>query len=39
MPPKTVKDIKKDIYLMLHKAQEMLDLTADAFEKQAFKTG
>jgi Na+/phosphate symporter len=33
MPVKTVKEIKKDIYLMLHKAQEMLDLTADAFMK------
>jgi Na+/phosphate symporter len=33
MPAKTVKDIKKDIYLMLHKIQEMLDLTADAFMK------
>ncbi len=33
MPAKTVKDIKKDIYLMLHKTQEMLDLTADAFMK------
>jgi Na+/phosphate symporter len=33
MPTKTVKDIKKDIYLMLHKTQEMLDLTADAFMK------
>ncbi len=33
MPAKTVKEIKKDIYLMLHKAQEMLDLTADAFMK------
>lgn len=33
MPEQTVKDIKKDIYLMLHKSQEMLDLTADAFAK------
>lgn len=33
MPGQTIKDIKKDIYLMLHRAQEMLDLTADAFMK------
>ena len=33
MPAQTIKDIKKDIYLMLHRAQEMLDLTADAFMK------
>lgn len=28
-----VKDIKKDIYLMIHKAGEMLELTEDAFMK------
>ena len=33
MPGQAIKDIKKDIYLMLHRAQEMLDLTADAFMK------
>lgn len=33
MPEQTVKDIKKDIYLMLHKAQEMLELSAEAFTK------
>lgn len=33
MPELTTKDIKKDIYLMLHKSQEMLELTADAFNK------
>ncbi len=31
MPEPTVKEIRKDIYLLLHKTQEMLDLTADAF--------
>lgn len=33
MPDQTLKDIKKDIYLLLHKAEEMLDLTEDAFTK------
>jgi Na+/phosphate symporter len=28
-----LKDIKKDIYLMIHKAGEMLELTEDAFMK------
>jgi Na+/phosphate symporter len=31
MPEHTVKEIKKDIYLMLHRSLEMLELTADAF--------
>lgn len=29
----SVKDVKKDIYLVLHKAQEMLELTEDGFMK------
>jgi Na+/phosphate symporter len=33
MPEQTVKDLKKDIYLILHKAQEMLELTEDGFTK------
>lgn len=33
MPEPTIKDIRKDIYLVLHKTQQMLDLTADAFLK------
>ncbi len=33
MPEPTVKDLKKDIYLIMHKAQEMLELTEDAFMK------
>ncbi len=31
--PQALKDIKKDIYLMIHKAGEMLELTEDAFMK------
>ena len=27
--PQALKDIKKDIYLMIHKAGEMLELTED----------
>jgi len=33
MPELTVKDLKKDIYLIMHKAQEMLELTEDGFTK------
>jgi Na+/phosphate symporter len=33
MPLETVKDIKKEIYLIMHKAQEMLELTEDGFTK------
>jgi Na+/phosphate symporter len=33
MPQQTVKDIKKEIYLIMHKAQEMLELTEDGFTK------
>lgn len=33
MSDQALKDIKKDIYLMLHKALEMLELTEDAFVK------
>lgn len=33
MAEQTVKDLKKDIYLIMHKAQEMLELTEDGFTK------
>jgi Na+/phosphate symporter len=33
MPEQTVKDLKKEIYLMMHTAQEMLELTEDGFMK------
>ncbi len=33
MSEPTVKDLKKDIYLIMHKAQEMLELTEDGFAK------
>lgn len=33
MPEQTVKDLKKEIYLVMHKAQEMLELTEDGFMK------
>ncbi len=33
MSDQALKDIKKDIYLMIHKAGEMLELTEDAFAK------
>lgn len=33
MSEPTVKDLKKDMYLIMHKAQEMLELTEDAFMK------
>lgn len=33
MSEQTVKDLKKDIYLIMHKALEMLELTEDGFAK------
>ncbi len=33
MTDQTVKDLKKDIYLVMHKAQVMLELTEDGFMK------
>jgi len=33
MADQTVKDLKKEIYLVMHKAQEMLELTEDGFMK------
>jgi phosphate:Na+ symporter len=33
MPEQTIKDVKKEIYLIMHKAQEMLELTEDGFTK------
>jgi Na+/phosphate symporter len=33
MSDQSLKDLKKDIYLMLHKSLEMLELTEDAFVK------
>ena len=33
MSDQAIKDLKKDIYLMLHKALEMLELAEDAFVK------
>lgn len=33
MPDQTIKDIKKDLYLLMHKAEQMLELTEDAFMK------
>ncbi len=33
MAEQSVKDIKKEIYLIMHKAQEMLELTEDGFMK------
>jgi Na+/phosphate symporter len=33
MADQTVKDLKKEIYLVIHKAQEMLELTEDGFMK------
>lgn len=33
MAAQSVKDIKKELYLMLHKAEEMLGFTEDAFKK------
>ncbi len=33
MPEQTIKDLKKEIYLLMHKAQEMLELAQDGFMK------
>jgi Na+/phosphate symporter len=33
MPDLAIKDIKKDLYLLMHKAEQMLELTEDAFMK------
>lgn len=33
MPEQTVKDLKKEIYLVMHKAQEMIELAEDGFNK------
>jgi Na+/phosphate symporter len=33
MPDQSMKDIKKEIYLLIHKAEQMLELTEDAFMK------
>jgi Na+/phosphate symporter len=33
MADQTVKDLKKEIYLVIHKAQEMLELTEEGFMK------
>jgi len=33
MPEQTLKDLKKEIYLTMHKTQEMLELTEDGFTK------
>ena len=33
MPDQAMKDIKKDLYLLIHKAEQMLELTEDAFMK------
>jgi Na+/phosphate symporter len=33
MSEQTIKDLKKELYLLIHKAQEMLELTEDGFMK------
>jgi Na+/phosphate symporter len=33
MPEQTVKDLKKEVYLLMHKTQEMLELAEDGFMK------
>jgi Na+/phosphate symporter len=33
MPEQTMKDVKKEIYLIMHKALEMMELTEDGFIK------
>jgi Na+/phosphate symporter len=33
MSEQTIKDLKKEIYLLMHKAQEMLELAQDGFTK------
>lgn len=37
MAAQTVKEIKKELYLMMHKAEQMLELTEDAFAKNMTK--
>jgi len=33
MPEQTIKDVKKEVYLLMHKTQEMLELAQDGFMK------
>lgn len=33
MPEQTIKDLKKEIYLLMHKSQEMLELAEEGFMK------
>jgi Na+/phosphate symporter len=33
MPEQTIKDLKKEVYLLMHKTQEMLELAEDGFMK------
>jgi len=33
MSDQTMKEIRKEIYLLIHKAEQMLELTEDAFMK------
>jgi Na+/phosphate symporter len=33
MPEQTIKDLKKEIYLLMHKSQEMLELAQEGFMK------
>ena len=33
MSEQTIKDLKKELYLLIHKAQEMIELTEDGFMK------
>jgi Na+/phosphate symporter len=33
MPEQTIKDVKKEIYLIMHKALEMVEMTEDGFTK------
>ncbi|HEY6010042.1 MAG TPA: hypothetical protein VIX18_01125 [Nitrospirota bacterium] len=33
MPEQTIKDLKKEIYLAMHKTQEMIELAEDGFKK------
>jgi Na+/phosphate symporter len=38
MAEQTVKDLKKELYLLMHKMQEMLDLAEDGFTKNKLST-
>ncbi len=38
MPEQTIKDVKKEIYLIMHKALEMVELTEDGFTKNKFSS-